>query len=117
MNILKDTSLYKQEFPRFELPKGVIIPKGFKDISWHNDICPSFSNVDKNLVLYIDYDDLDEREEPDGKQFTLLFDSLDEDGCHHGHEKDEEQYYHTDSWDQVLELIILKNSNENKYNN
>ena len=110
-----DTPLYKQEFPQFELPKGVTIPKGFEDISWYNDICPSFSNVDKNLVLYIDYDGLDDREEPEGKLFTLLFDSLDEDGCYHGYEKDEEQYCHTDSWDEVLEIIKNKEWSKNKY--
>lgn len=111
IKMINDIPQYKQEFPRFKLPKGVTIPKGFEDISWHNDVCPSFSNVEKNIVLYIDYDDLEEREEPEGKQFTLLFDSLDEDGSHHGYEKDEEQYYHTDSWDEVIQIILNHGEN------
>lgn len=49
---------YSTEFPDFVL--GVIVPSDFKDSSWHNDVCPSFTG--HGLRLWIDYKDPEMRE-------------------------------------------------------
>lgn len=70
---------YKTEFPDFEL--DVEIPKGFNDVSWHNDVCPSFINRSLNLCLWIDYADKSKSEFPNSPhRFQLT--EIDEEGCH-----------------------------------
>ena len=53
---------YQTEFPDFEL--DVELPEGFEwvDASWHNDTCPSWTDHENNLKLWIDYKDTDKRE-------------------------------------------------------
>lgn len=55
------------------------IPEGFVDSSWHNDLCPSFTNRELGLLLYIDHMDPKEREYDDTKRFSLQ--GLDGEGC------------------------------------
>ena len=55
---------YKYEFPNFDydIPQ---LPEGFVDISWHNDVCPSFSrdlNETQEMVVWVNYADEDRRE-------------------------------------------------------
>jgi hypothetical protein len=65
---------YKTQFPDFdsEVPEFV----GFKDTSWHNDVCPSFYldlGDGKGLRVWVDYADKTRREysAPDSKRFVL----------------------------------------------
>lgn len=60
---------HKREFPDFTL--DVTIPEGFNDTSWHNDICPSWTHETRNLRLWIEYADPEQREYPDMKRFAL----------------------------------------------
>lgn len=60
---------YRDEFPDFG-DMDVAIPEGFKDLSWHNDTCPSFGyllpgfaqNDERYLIVFIDYADEAKRE-------------------------------------------------------
>jgi len=59
--------LYKQEFPRYPNLEPEIVElleknKFTKDTSWHNDVCPSFTNEADTLVLYIDFPNQEDRE-------------------------------------------------------
>jgi hypothetical protein len=54
---------YRTEFPDFVL--DVVIPDGFEDNSWHNDVCPRFEKQlpDGNyLVIWVDFANPSERE-------------------------------------------------------
>ena len=68
---------YLKEFPDYGT-MDVSAPEGFKDSSWHNDICPSFTNEAKNLIIWVDYADPEKREYPLTWRFMLC--SIDADG-------------------------------------
>lgn len=50
---------YATEFPDFDLQ--VAVPADWEDVSWHNDVCPSFQTPN-GLRVWIDYADPAERE-------------------------------------------------------
>jgi len=57
-------SSYSKEFPDFGA-LDVALPEGFRDVSWHNDACPSFELKLPSvgyLKLWVDYVNLDDRE-------------------------------------------------------
>lgn len=60
---------YQKEFPGFEL--NIVIPEGFDDISWANNRCPSFINKDLDLILWVDYENEEDREYPELPRFSL----------------------------------------------
>ena len=66
---------YTKEFPDFG-PMDVVIPEGFKDTSWHNDICPSFSSATHKI--WVDYANPTDRELEYQSRFTLCL--IDADG-------------------------------------
>ena len=70
---------YKTEFPDFEL--DVTIPNGFEDVSWHNDVCPSFIDRDRRLCLWVDYVDRSKSEFP-SNPYRFQLTEIDEEGCH-----------------------------------
>ena len=87
---------YVEEFPSF--PEGAIpaIPEGFEDVSWHNDVCPSFKNDALSLTIYVDYPDPNMRELESAAHFMLVG------------EHDEgltEILCETDHWHNILEAI------------
>jgi hypothetical protein len=92
---------YKYEFPNFdfEVPQ---LPKGFVDVSWHNDVCPSFScdlNDKQEMIVWVNYAD-ENRRECGGLQFALVVkDKEDCDPSYFGYELE------TDSWDAILNKI------------
>ena len=51
---------YRQEFPDFD--NVITLPDGWEDVSWKNDVCPSFFNKEKKVILYLDYEDPAKRE-------------------------------------------------------
>lgn len=66
-------SLYKAAFPDFDydVPQ---LPDGFIDVSWHNNVSPSFEkklNNDLTLTLWVDYSDESKRE-CGGSQFLVI---------------------------------------------
>lgn len=62
---------FRTEFPDFDPATMPAIPSGFDDVSWHNDMCPSFLNEAAGLIIFVDYVDCKEREFPEIPRFTL----------------------------------------------
>jgi len=60
---------YKTEFPDYEL--DVLIPVGFEDDSWHNDVMPKWINPQLNLALWINYPEAEKREGHEKNRFYL----------------------------------------------
>jgi hypothetical protein len=86
---------YRDEFPTFPA-LDVAIPAGFVDVSWHNDVCPSFLDESRRMKLWIDFPESEMREFPDGKRLTLT--RVDEND-------EEETIIHTDDYAEVLRAI------------
>jgi hypothetical protein len=64
---------YRSEFPRFDydIPQ---LPEGFVDVSWHNNVSPSFERkLDDNnsITLWVNYAD-ESRRECGGSQFLVM---------------------------------------------
>lgn len=97
-------NLVKTEFPTWEPPKDWTIPDGFIDISWHNDTCPSFANLELSCVLWIDFENKDDREIDFG-HFMLWTDCIDSEGCYLDLEKLEDNHFLTDNPNEVLDRI------------
>lgn len=89
---------YKNVFPDFD--HDVVIPDGFEDTSWGNDICPSFFNLALQISLYVDYANPERREWPELKQFSLH--RTDEVG---GRLDGGEDLVNTDDWQEVLKKL------------
>ncbi len=95
------TPLYRLAFPEFG-PLDVTLPDGFVDQSWSNNTCPSFELPDPAnpeaewplITVFIDYADLDMRDEAGGKRFNLSL------GAIQGPADLE-----TDDWDEALAFI------------
>jgi hypothetical protein len=93
---------YRYEFPSFDYDIPAL-PDGFVDVSWHNDVCPSFSkdlNEDQEMVVWVNYADEDRRE-CGGKQFVLVVKDIDNDCDPLGFACEIE----TNSWDDILNKI------------
>lgn len=56
-------------FPEYVLT--VKIPDGFIDASWSHDACPKWENKDKNLALWVDYENRDLSDCPSSARFLL----------------------------------------------
>lgn len=67
----------------FDVPESIIRLEGLEDLSWHNDVCPSFGAhiVDDSLTLRIwcQAVEPDEREYVAGKRFMVFADAWDDD--------------------------------------
>ena len=96
---------YKYEFPNFDydIPQ---IPEGFVDVSWHNNVSPSFERKldDTNsITLWVDYAD-ESRRECGGSQFLVIV---------HETEDTQNVLYESeyDLWDDAIKAIndILAN--------
>jgi hypothetical protein len=92
---------YKYEFPNFDFDIPSI--EGFKDNSWHNDVCPSFVrqlSETHEMVLWVNYLEEDRRE-CGGRQFTLIVKEIGNDEDPFNFESELE----TNSWDEILNKI------------
>lgn len=67
----------------FDVPESIIRMEGLEDMSWHNDVCPSFGThvVDDSLSLRIwcQAVNVDDREYTAGKRFMVFADAWDDD--------------------------------------
>lgn len=65
------------EFPDIEMPEAILelVKDGtLKDMSWHNDVAPSFEVGDGSIVLWVDHQDPSKRELAPCKRFALYGD-------------------------------------------
>jgi hypothetical protein len=62
---------WKVEFPDFddEPPAAWLAEHSFEDVSWHNDVCPSW--LCDVFTLYVDYADPEKRDHPEAARFSL----------------------------------------------
>ena len=68
---------YKTAFPSFdhEIDTKPLQALGFADSSWCNDACPSFIKQlpnNKECKVYVDYQDKELRDHPEGTQYSVL---------------------------------------------
>lgn len=86
---------YRTEFPDFDYDIPVL--QGFRDESWHNDVCPKLVSDDDKLTIWIDYTDPTKRENEEEYQFTI---------CNHEAEP-ETILYQSNDWDSMLSMLRL----------
>lgn len=62
------------EFPEADMPAEILalVRSGtLKDVSWHNDTCPSFSKPGSDAVLFVDYAQSSARESDAGGRYIV----------------------------------------------
>lgn len=93
---------YQTEFPDFDL--DVAIPASWNDISWHNDVCPSwyagFTKEGHIIKVWVDYTDPNEREFPEIDRFGVVIHTED------GDEVDGADVHAGNDWDAVLAFVV-----------
>jgi hypothetical protein len=65
--------LWRHEFPDFTAAELPAIPAEWRDVSWHNDTCPSWETPSMAYV-FIDYADDARREMPGGARYSVMSD-------------------------------------------
>ena len=90
---------YRTEFPDFVL--DVTIPTGFIDVSWHNDVCPSFEKDDGTFQtrVWIDYKNAVSRESSSNPRFSI---SMYENGDFVN------DMMVTDDWNEIVAMLQTK---------
>lgn len=82
---------YRVEFPHFDASTMPVIPSHWKDVSWHNDACPSWKAGD--LVVFIDFPNPEDRDWDRGIRFSV----------HHAETC--EVILEGNDWDEILSLV------------
>lgn len=106
---------YKKEFSStFDLGFNIDdLPIKLVDKSYQNDICPSFYfNInDQFFILWTDYKNKEEREEPESKRYTLVFGVNEGDNQHKEIYVDfnKEDILSTDNFLDIKKLILELN--------
>lgn len=64
---MNESPTWKDEFgPEYEVPQSILQLEGISDMSWHNNVCPSFGVLSPDgtheLCIWTDHPDPDERE-------------------------------------------------------
>lgn len=77
--VARSHSDFLQEFPYFTTADIPAPPEDFADESWHNDTCPRFYSVARNLTLIVAHPVPSEREFPEGSRFILQMGDLNHD--------------------------------------
>lgn len=88
---------YQTAFPDYDnaLAAESLLAHGWKDESWHNDVCPSFSKG--RCAIFVDYLDAEKREIPEaGPVCTVIV--IDAEGCY-------SEYSH--SFESVSEAMLF----------
>lgn len=95
---------YTLEFPDFPEADMPGIPAGFTDISWRNDVCPSFSNDAAGLVVFIDFLDKPRREFPESERFTVM--GWDGEGLASPEAGSPPDLFGSDDWQAVVAFMV-----------
>jgi len=77
-------------FPDYPAAAMPALPDGWTDVSWRHDTCPCYARASGNVVIWIDYPDVDDREFANTKRFRVVAydDHVDE----------------TDDWEEALAI-------------
>ena len=93
---------WKTEFPEFKDSDMPEMPEGWKDISWHNDSCPSFevwreSNDDcaAFIRVWISESEPSERDFPNQARFMISLENRPEFEC----------LFSSDEWSEILAYV------------
>ena len=81
----------KHQFPEFDIATLPTIPSTWVDVSWRNDVCPSW--VIGHLRVWVDFADHKEREFEDGNRFRVT---------------DEDVYeiiFESNDWQAILQFV------------
>lgn len=90
--------LISRAFPDFDVTTLPALPAGFVDISNKNDACPSFWHDEKQLKLWVDYAQPEDRENSEALRFSLV---LTDAAC----EEPLIELFETESWDVMEEYL------------
>ena len=85
------------EFPDFP-DLDIVLPHGFADRSWHNDLCPFYAHKNGEIGLFVDHPDRAEREIPNSARFVLV-------RMKNGQHVDAEHLLATDDYAEILTRI------------
>lgn len=66
-----DTRTYANQFPNFDPATLPQIPPEWDDMSWGNDVCPSWQTGDLAFRVFVDYPVPAEREFPDTPRYSV----------------------------------------------
>jgi len=92
---------YTQEFRDYD--DILSFPKGWQDVSWKNDTCPSFERKygDMFYRIFCEYKDPDKRESLGSKRFVVYY------------IEDEDNFVYVDVFDTLEEAIaVIENEAE-----
>ena len=102
-DIIENFSQWKVEFnPGIYSVPAFLTQEPWRDISWHNDACPSFINWDHNIRVFTEATDPDKREDQDGPRFWVCQVATCEDGCCYEWVKD---LYECDTEDSLVHFL------------
>ncbi|WP_114946489.1 hypothetical protein [Microvirga calopogonii] len=87
---------WKREFPEFKADWIPELPPGFEDYSWHNDACPRFHDTMRDLVVWVDYPESQDRELPENLRFGV---------CRERDDGSLEDLYSADEWTLVRDFF------------
>ncbi|WP_262267079.1 hypothetical protein [Microvirga yunnanensis] len=87
---------WKREFPGFQAAWIPELPPSFEDYSWHNDACPRFHDIMRDLVLWVDHPNPQDRELPENLRFGV---------CRELDDGTMEDLYAADEWILVREFL------------
>jgi hypothetical protein len=59
-------------FPDYPAAAMPALPDGWTDVSWRHDTCPCYARASGNVVIWIDYPDVDDREFANTKRFRVV---------------------------------------------
>lgn len=87
--------MYKSEFPDYD--DELIIPKGFEDWSYHNDVCPCVGKevCGTDVRVWQDYKDPTKREYEEHLKYALAIYNM----------SYLVFYYESDNWEEIEKLI------------
>jgi hypothetical protein len=78
-------------FPEFDMATLPLIPATWEDISWRNDVCPSWQS--NGYQIFVNFENPDDREYSGGERFLVSDITTNE------------VYLMTDDWNEILTFV------------
>jgi hypothetical protein len=83
--------MIKNAFPEYDTATLPLIPATWEDISWRNDVCPSWQS--NGYQIFVNFENPDDREYSGGERFLVSDITTNE------------VYLMTDDWNEVLTFV------------